>query len=106
MMAGVPKIFQTMLDAALPNLETGVPLTSETVTCYVGEGDVAEPLGKIVEAHPDVMIGSYPFFKDPSKGGWGTNLVLRAREKENLSAAVKEVSALVARLHKAAGIEE
>jgi molybdenum cofactor synthesis domain-containing protein len=106
MMAGVPKIFQTMLDAILPSLETGAPLKSETVTCLVGEGDVAEPLGKIVDAHPDVMIGSYPFFKNPSKGGWGTHLVLRARDESALQAAVEDVKVLVTRVQKAAGIED
>lgn len=104
-MAGVPKIFQTMLDAVLPQLEGGVPLKSETITSYVGEGDVAEPLGEIQNKYARVMIGSYPFFKDPSSGGWGTHLVVRSRIEADLECAVEEVRALVARLHAENGIE-
>ena len=37
------------------------------------EGDIGTPLGEIAKAHPDVSIGSYPFFDDkpgPTPMSW------------------------------------
>ena len=41
------------------------------------EGDIGAPLGEIAKAHPDVMIGSYPFQDD---GRPNTNIVVRSRD--------------------------
>ncbi len=43
-----------------------------------GEGVIAEPLANLAKAHPDLSIGSYPFF---GPQGYGSNLVVRGRER-------------------------
>ncbi|MEM9428832.1 MAG: molybdopterin-binding protein [Pseudomonadota bacterium] len=91
-MAGVPVIFAAMLDAVLGELEAGTALLSESVRIERGESDVADALGRIAAAHPDVSIGSYPFQRD---GRFGTDIVLRALARAPLDAATNAVRALV-----------
>src|SRR5258705_8384286 len=67
-MAGVPTIMQAMLDEVAPKLTTGVRMLSETVRADCREGDIGTPLGEIAKVHPEVAIGSYPFF-DEHRGG-------------------------------------
>ena len=83
-MAGVPSIMQAMLDEVAPKLRTGVKMLSETVKANCREGDIGGPLGEIAKAHPDVMIGSYPF---QDEGKPNTNLVVRSRDPQKLAAA-------------------
>ena len=94
-MAGVPSIFQAMLDNVMPTLKTGTKLLSATVQCPFGEGRIGEPLAAIQKAHPDTIIGSYPKYAD---GSFWTELVVRARSAEALEAARAEVEAMVAGL--------
>src|ERR1700680_1556453 len=60
-MAGVPSIMQAMLDDVAPKLRTGIKMMSETVRADCRAGDVCTELGEVAKAHPEVMIGSYPF---------------------------------------------
>ena len=92
-MAGVPSIFQAMLDSVMPTLETGTKLLSETVHCPVGEGSIGDRLSQIQDAHPQTIIGSYPKYRD---GKFWTELVVRARAQDELDAARREVEAMVA----------
>jgi molybdenum cofactor synthesis domain-containing protein len=87
-MAGVPKIMQAMLEAIAPQLEHGEPIHSATVIAHMGEGDLAKPLKEIQDRHPNVVIGSYPF---EETGGFGSNLVLRSRDRKALETAAREV---------------
>jgi molybdenum cofactor synthesis domain-containing protein len=94
-MAGVPGIFQAMLDNVVPTLGTGTKLLSATVHCPFGEGIIGEPLADIQKEHPDTLIGSYPKFQD---GSFWTELVIRARSEAALEPARLAVEAMVARL--------
>ena len=84
-MAGVPSIMQAMLDDVAPKLKTGAKLISETIRADAKEGDVGTELGAVAQAHPDAIIGSYPFFDE--KLGPNTNIVVRARDAGKLAAA-------------------
>jgi len=77
-MAGVPSIMQAMLDAVAPKLRTGVRMLSESVRADCREGDLGTELGEVAKAHPEVMIGSYPFVDEVR--GPNTNIVLRGRD--------------------------
>jgi molybdenum cofactor synthesis domain-containing protein len=98
-MAGVPSIFQAMLDNVVPTLKTGRKLLSATVECPFGEGIIGGPLGEIQKAHPDTIIGSYPKYSD---GAFWTELVVRARSQAALDAARQAVEEMVAGLLKKA----
>jgi molybdenum cofactor synthesis domain-containing protein len=95
-LAGVPSIMQAMLDGIAPKLATGVRMLSETVRADAREGDIGTQLGEIAKAHPEVSIGSYPFFDE--QRGPNTNVVVRARDPAKLAAAQTEVETMLARV--------
>jgi molybdenum cofactor synthesis domain-containing protein len=95
-MAGVPTIMQAMLDEVAPKLKTGVRMLSETVRADAREGDIGMPLGEIAKAHPEVTIGSYPFFDE--QRGPNTNVVIRGRDQAKLAAARSAVEEMLQRL--------
>ncbi|MBA4333419.1 MAG: competence/damage-inducible protein A, partial [Methylobacterium sp.] len=92
-MAGVPSIMQAMLDVVAPTLQTGVKILSDTVRAGLREGDIGTALAEVAKAHPDVSIGSYPFF---SETGPDTNVVVRSRDPEALATAMEAVKAMIA----------
>jgi molybdenum cofactor synthesis domain-containing protein len=94
-MAGVPTIMQAMLDEVAPTLKTGVRMLSESVRANLREGDIGGPLGEIAKAHPEVMIGSYPFQDD---GRPNTNVVIRSRDAARLAAARAAVEEMLGRV--------
>lgn len=94
-MAGVPQVFQAMLDALLPDLQTGAPIKSRSVLSPFGEGDIGGPLSEVQKAHPATSIGSYPKFDGKS---FSTDLVIRARDEAVLDAAEADVRAMIDRI--------
>ena len=78
-LAGVPHIAASMLEALTGTLEGGRPMVSVTVGARAAESEVAELLRETEAAHPGVAIGSYPFFKD---GTYGANFVVRSDDGE------------------------
>ena len=95
-MAGVPSIMQSMLDAVSGKLKTGAKMLAETVRADAREGDIGTPLGEIAKANPEVIIGSYPFFDG---SGPNTNIVVRSRDAEKLAAVKNAVEDMLARVH-------
>jgi len=96
-MAGVPSVFQAMLENVLPTLEGGAKMLSETVHCPFGEGTIGDRLGQIQKAHPETSIGSYPKY-DGEK--FFTQIVVRSREKTNQDAAVRDINSMLSELTK------
>src|SRR5947209_16481912 len=92
-MAGVPAIMQAMMDIVAPKLRSGPRMLSESVRANAREGDIGTPLREIQEAHPDTVIGSYPFQDEDKKPN--TNLVVRSRDPEKLRAAMDAVQAML-----------
>jgi molybdenum cofactor synthesis domain-containing protein len=97
-MAGVPSIMQAMLDIVAPKLKSGVRMLSDSVRANAREGDIGSPLRAIAAAHPDTIIGSYPFLDENSKPN--TNIVVRSRDPEKLKAAMAEVNEMLAGIDK------
>jgi molybdenum cofactor synthesis domain-containing protein len=96
-MAGVPSIMQAMMDIVAPKLKSGVRMLSESVRANAREGDIGSPLRAIAGAHPDTIIGSYPFLDENSKPN--TNIVVRSRDPDKLKAAMVEVTDMLAGLN-------
>jgi molybdenum cofactor synthesis domain-containing protein len=94
-MAGVPKIMQAMMDQLASRLSRGSAIITATVTAYIAEGDLAQPLKEIQDRYPEVTIGSYPF---EESGKFGANLVLRSRNDGKIAAAERDVQNMVAKL--------
>ncbi|HEY0438414.1 MAG TPA: molybdopterin-binding protein [Phenylobacterium sp.] len=90
-LAGVPAIMRGMLEDVGHRLKGGAVTVSRTVRVEgSGESLIAAPLEAVAKAHPAMSLGSYPFFTD---GVYGSNLVLRARDPQELSATVDELIA-------------
>ena len=90
-MAGVPKVFQAMVETVLPTLSGGTPLTSASVRVDRGEGDLAQPLADLARRHPDLAFGSYPFQRPD--GRFGSNLVVRGQDAAAVARAEAELRA-------------
>jgi len=70
-------------------------MLSETIRADTREGDIGTELGAVAKAHPDVMIGSYPFMDDR---GPNTNVVVRGRDAAKLAAAKAAVEEMLAKV--------
>jgi molybdenum cofactor synthesis domain-containing protein len=97
-LAGIPQIAASMIEALSGRLEGGRPMLSRTVGCWVPESEVADLLRETEAAHAGCQIGSYPFFRE---GKGGANFVIRSLDEMRLEACRAD---LVARLE-AAGRE-
>ena len=94
-MAGVPSIFQAMLETILPSLEGGLKMLSESVDCSFGEGTIGDGLADVQKKHPDVSIGSYPKFDGKT---YSTQIVVRARDRDHIKNAIRDVERLLAEI--------
>lgn len=91
-MAGVPQVFQAMVDAVIPTLRSGTPILSLAVACPYGEGDIGTPLAAIQKAHPETSIGSYPRYVGQK---FSTEIVVRGRSQDMIAAAGADVEAMI-----------
>ena len=91
-MAGVPQVFQAMVENVLPQLRTGAPMLSQALACPFGEGDIGTPLSRIQKEHPATSIGSYPKY-DGTR--FTTEIVVRARTESELAPAVEAVQDMI-----------
>ena len=87
-MAGVPSVFNCMIDWLLPKLKKGAEMISLSIRIDLPESHIAEPLGKIANKFPAVSIGSYPFYE---KNKHGANIVIRSTETTLILDVEKEV---------------
>ena len=93
---GVPSILQAMFEGLSARLPGGVVMTRITVQCTTGEGNIANILADVQEAHKGTSIGSYPWFKP---GNFGTAVVISGLDK----AVAGKAAVAVAKAVKALG---
>ncbi len=96
-MAGVPRIFQAMVDYVVPLLVGGEVMQSRSITCNIPESVLSGGLGKINDSYETVDIGSYPRFVE---GGVQVSVILRSTNEIDLEQAFQAVEALVQELSK------
>lgn len=87
-MAGVPKIFQVMFEAAKKEIIGGQKVKSQEIKINLIESVIAKDLSQLQNAYPEVSMGSYPF-----KGG--TSLVFRGTDEKLIEQSVNEMVALL-----------
>lgn len=95
-MAGIPSVMQAMLESVAPSLKTGARMLSESVRADLREGDIGTELGEIARMNADVTIGSYPFVDEKSTAN--TNVVVRSRDPQKLTAVKAAIEAMFARV--------
>lgn len=91
-LAGVPSIFRAMVASVLPTLTGGTPLVSKVISANRPEGDLAQPLADVAAQYPNLSFGSYPFYE---RGIFGTNIVVRGHNRDDLGAAIAAISELL-----------
>src|SRR5215471_18132276 len=92
-MAGVPRVMQSMFEWLAPRLQGGTPIVSRAVhVTGLAEGIIAAPLGEVQARYPAVDIGSYPFYR-PS--GNGVSIVAKGTDVAAAEAAIAEVTVII-----------
>ena len=94
-LAGIPAVMRAMFESVAPTLKGGRAVKSREIAVLLGEGDVAARLGALQERHPALEIGSYPFVRD---GAFGTTLVLRGTDEDEIARAGDELCAILREL--------
>jgi len=102
-LAGVPAIFEAMLENILPTLDHNQPVLSSVIDCPFPEGVIASVLAEIQARYPATQIGSYPQYDETNKGGFRLELVVRSRAPQALMAATDAIYAMIADLTKQNG---
>src|SRR5579859_7196062 len=68
-MAGVPRVMQSMFEWLAPRLQGGPKIAQRAVHAIaLPEGMIAEGLGAIQSRYPQLDIGSYPFYRPSGNG--------------------------------------
>ena len=92
-MAGVPRIMQSMFRHLAPKLAGGPPIVARSVHALrLAEGVIAEGLTAIQAKFPALDIGSYPYYR-PS--GNGVAIVAKGNDPTAAETAIAEVTQLM-----------
>ena len=91
-LAGIPAVMRAMFESVAPTLKGGRAVRSREVAVLLGEGDVAARLEELQQRFPALEIGSYPFVRD---GAFGTTLVLRGTDEEQIARAGDELCVIL-----------
>jgi molybdenum cofactor synthesis domain-containing protein len=91
-MAGIPSVMRAMLGSLATKLTGGAVVQSQSISGYVSEPMIAEPLRRLQAEHPGVDIGSYPFFRE---GKIGTTLVARGTDQAMIATVVGKIKQLL-----------
>jgi molybdenum cofactor synthesis domain-containing protein len=84
LMPGIPEVFQMKIPVIAAKLGPGTPFLSCAVYTKMEEGALKPLLDAVVRAHPDVSIGSYPKWLDPT---CTTKLTFDGRDPDRVHAA-------------------
>jgi molybdenum cofactor synthesis domain-containing protein len=97
-MAGVPRVMQSMFEWLAPRLKGGPRIEQRAVHAFgLPEGVIAGGLSAIQAKYSQIDLGSYPFYK-PS--GNGVALVAKGADVAAAAAAIAEVTDLIKELGK------
>jgi molybdenum cofactor synthesis domain-containing protein len=99
MLPGIPEIFRMKIAVLERHLPRGAaPYISLAVTTEFEESDIKPLLDGVVEAFPDIFVGSYPRWHAPgTSGGYRTKVTFDGREEGRVRAARDRFEADLAR---------
>jgi molybdopterin-biosynthesis enzyme MoeA-like protein len=84
LLPGIPEIFRMKLATVIARVGAGVSFVSRSVFTKMDEGDLKPLLDQIVDRFPDVGVGSYPKWQDPT---YKTKLTFDGRSPDRVDAA-------------------
>jgi molybdenum cofactor synthesis domain-containing protein len=85
LLPGIPEVFRMKLSHVRERLGGGRPFVSRAVYTNLDEGELKPLLDAVVTTHPDVEVGSYPKWSDPS---YRTKLTFDGQDAEVVGCAV------------------
>lgn len=91
-MPGVPEIFRMKLSMVRQRLAGPVTFYSSAVFTRIEESELKPLLDRVVEAHPEVEVGSYPKWRDPA---YKTKVTLDATHEAAKQAALELLLSLL-----------
>ncbi len=92
-MAGVPRVMQSMFEWLAPRLEGGEKIEMRAVHVVgLPEGTIAEGLEMVQKRYPGLDLGSYPFYR---ASGNGVALVAKGPDGDAAERAIAEVTNLI-----------
>jgi molybdopterin-biosynthesis enzyme MoeA-like protein len=95
-MAGMPRVMQSMFEWLAPHLKGGQKIEQRAVhATSLPEGVIAEGLTAIQARYPDIDLGSYPYYRPT---GNGVTLVAKGTNAAEAEAVIAEVTALIVSL--------
>jgi molybdenum cofactor synthesis domain-containing protein len=83
-MPGIPEVFRMKMQVVVEKIGRGRAFVSRAVYTKMDEGDLKPLLDAVVAAFPDVAVGSYPKWMDPS---YKTKLTFDGRDAQRVDAA-------------------
>ena len=89
---GIPSYVELMLPQLKEVIVSGKKIISLTCDAKVRESSIALDLSAIQNKYPHIDIGSYPYSKE---SGFGTMLVMRSTDQDNISKCFLEVEQMV-----------
>ena len=87
-MAGVPKIFEAMVEEIILDIRSVSPILSKTIKIFKKETEISDRLWNYADKYKDISIGSYPF---NSSGVFGVEIVLRHTDRVLLNKVFNEI---------------
>ena len=87
-MAGVPQIFEAMVQEIILNIGSVTPILSKTVKVFKKESEISDRLWNYADRYKDISIGSYPF---NNSGVFGVEIVLRHTDRVRLNKVFNEI---------------
>lgn len=89
---GVPEVFRMKLAVVKAHIGAAPRFVSLAVYTKMDEGDLKPLLDRVVAAHPDVEVGSYPKWHDPL---YKTKITFDGRDESRVRAASEAFVALL-----------
>ncbi len=86
MLPGVPEVFREKLDTVRAWIRGPAPFVSRAVFTRLDEASLKPLIDAVVAGHPDVEVGSYPRWFEPS---YKTKLTFDARDAEAVERAAR-----------------
>ena len=87
-MAGVPKIFEAMVQEIILGLGSKNPILSKTLKIFKTESEISERLRNYADKYKEISIGSYPF---NNSGKFGVEIVIRHTDQILLNKVFNEI---------------
>ena len=87
-MAGVPEVFEAMVQEIILDLGSVSPIISKTIKVFKRESEISEIIWNYADRYKEISIGSYPF---NNSGTFGVEIVVRHTDQILLNKVFNEI---------------